>query len=72
MEEGIFQFPEGSLAVIWIELRSDRANFQIADHFSRNPIEPPEASFWFQIATGSNFRNFGAMVRIPVICLIMS
>jgi len=72
--EGIFLFPKGSLAlaVIWLELRSDQANFQIADHFSRECIEPPEASFEFPIATGSTFRNFGAKVRIPVVCSIMS
>jgi hypothetical protein len=60
------------LAVIWLELTSDQANFQIADHFSRKCIEPPEASFGVPIATGSTFRNFGAMVRIPVVCSIMS
>ena len=35
-------------------------------------FEPPEASFGFPIATDSTFRNFGAMVRIPVVCSIMS
>jgi hypothetical protein len=42
---------------IWVtpkglELRSDQANFQIADNFSRKCIEPAEASFGFAIATG--------------------
>lgn len=68
----MFLFPEGSLVVIWLELRSDQANFQIADHFSRKSIKPSEATFGFPTATGSTFRNFGAMVRIPVVCSIMS
>ena len=72
VQRGLFLFPEGSLAVIWLELRCDQANFQIADHFSRKCIEPPEASLGFPIATGSTFRNFGALVRIPVVCSIMS
>ena len=67
-----FLFPEGSRAVIWLKSRSNQANFQIADHFSRKCIEPTEASFGFPIATGSTFRNFGAMVRMPVVCSIMS
>jgi shikimate kinase len=35
-------------------------------------LEPPEASFALPIAVGSTFRNFGSMVRIPVVCSIMS
>lgn len=69
---GIFLSPEGSLALTWLELKSDQANFKIAEHFSRKCIEQPGASFGFPIASGSIFRNFGAMVRIPVVCSIMS
>jgi len=46
--------------------------FRIADYFSGKCIEPPEASFRFPVATGSPFRNFGAMVRIPVVCSMVS
>jgi len=72
IERDISLSREGSLAVIWLELRSDQTNFKIADHFSRKCIETPGASFGFLIASGSTFRNFGAMVRIPVVCSIMN
>jgi hypothetical protein len=46
--EEMFLFPEGSLAAIWLELRSDQANFQIADHFSRKCIDRQKQVLGFQ------------------------
>jgi hypothetical protein len=68
--EGIFLFPEGSLTVIWLEVRSG----QLPDcrPFLQKMYRTARTKLRVSNSHWSTFRNFGAMVRIPVVCSIMS